>query len=142
MALALNRLPWSQPPGAGQRLITYLTTNIAETRRDHPFPELRPRRYPLERSRLLPAVNRAFSELGWTIANGTADSGLLRAVVVTRWLRFKDDVVVRLVPDAGGTRVEVRSASRIGRGDLGANTRHVLDLYTALETALDLKSPG
>lgn len=132
-ALALNRLPWSQPPGAVQRLITYLTTNAAETRRDHAFPELRSRRYPLERMPLFLALNRTVEALGWEIDQRDAEAGLLRAVVTTRWLRFKDDVEVRLIPDEDGTRVEVRSTSRLGGADFGANARHVMDLYAALE---------
>jgi len=43
---------------------------------------------------------------------------------------------VRLVPDGDVIKVELRSASRIGRGDLGANTRHVLDFYEQLERVL------
>lgn len=135
--LALNRLPWSQPPGAMQRLITYLTTNVAETRPDHPFPELRARRYPVEPMPLYLAVNQAIASLGWDVSRRNAEAGTLGAVVTTKLLRFKDDVAVRLVGEAGGTWVEVRSASRIGQGDMGANTRHVMEFYQALEDALE-----
>lgn len=139
-ALLLNRLPWAQPPGATQRLITYLTTNVAATRADSPFPELRTHRYPLERMPLFLAVNTAVAELGWEVAERDVEAGTLHAVVVTRWLRFKDDVEIRVVPGEDTTAVEVRSASRIGRGDFGANTRHVMDFYARLDQVVNRKT--
>ncbi|KAG2439923.1 hypothetical protein HXX76_004042 [Chlamydomonas incerta] len=65
-------------------------------------------------------------------ASGDPVVGLLEAVSTTRLLRFKDDIVVRLrrAPAAGaggGTvlRVDVRSASRVGKGDLGTNAARI-----------------
>ena len=55
-ALMQNRLPWSDPPGFGKRLRTYLTANIAETADDTKFPELSMRAYPLEQDRLIAVV--------------------------------------------------------------------------------------
>jgi uncharacterized protein (DUF1499 family) len=66
-----------------------------------------------------------------------AGAGRLEAVATTRWLRFKDDVVVRLRdrPD-GGTRVDVRSKSRIGRSDLGTNARRIRAFLHALRVRI------
>jgi uncharacterized protein (DUF1499 family) len=47
----------------------------------------------------------------------------LRAEFETRWLRFVDDVELWFDPAAGV--VQVRSASRIGRGDWGVNRARV-----------------
>ncbi len=52
-----------------------------------------------------------------------ADGGYLRAVFTTRLLRFKDDVEFELDAEAG--LIHVRSASRLGYSDLGANRRRV-----------------
>lgn len=52
----------------------------------------------------------------------------LRYVVSTRWLGFKDDVELEVGPDA----VHVRSASRVGYGDLGVNRKRVEALRKAL----------
>jgi uncharacterized protein (DUF1499 family) len=42
-------------------------------------------------------------------------------------------VTITVVPEPGGRpALMVRSTSRVGKGDLGANTRHVLDVYEAL----------
>jgi len=129
-ALVLNRPPWLAPPGPWARLALYLTTNVAETRVDHERPELRPIELPLDLASARALVLDAMRGLGWR--NVRADGDTLRAEVVTSLLRFTDDVSVGLEPVPQGVRVQVRSASRIGRGDLAANTRHVLDLYAAL----------
>lgn len=52
-----------------------------------------------------------------------SEDGYLRAVFTTRILRFKDDVEFELDADAGV--IHVRSASRVGYGDLGANRKRV-----------------
>lgn len=54
----------------------------------------------------------------------------LHAVDRTRWLRFADDVEARVDVDA--RLLHVRSASRLGRGDLGANRRRVTAWLRAL----------
>ena len=56
-----------------------------------------------------------------------ADSaaGHIEATATTFWFGFKDDVVVRVTPDAAGSRVDVRSVSRVGRSDVGANARRI-----------------
>jgi hypothetical protein len=74
-------------------------------------------------------VQEAFNALGWEPVAAGPHDGALRAVVTTPLWRFHDDVTVRVMPrEGGGAGLAVRSASRVGRGDLGANTRHVLDL--------------
>jgi uncharacterized protein (DUF1499 family) len=64
-------------------------------------------------------------ERGWTVAASDASSGRIEAVDTTFWFGFEDDVVVRLRPAEGGTRVDVRSSSRVGIGDMGTNARRV-----------------
>ncbi len=41
-------------------------------------------------------------------------------------------ILLCLVPAAGCTELHMRSSSRSGKGELGANTRHILDLLQAL----------
>ena len=57
----------------------------------------------------------------------TADksSGRIEATETTRWFGFTDDIVIRLTPWGAGTRVDVRSASRAGAGDLGRNASRI-----------------
>jgi uncharacterized protein (DUF1499 family) len=55
-----------------------------------------------------------------------ADGGIeIEGVATTFWFGFKDDFVVRIRPDNTGSRVDIRSKSRIGGTDLGANAKRV-----------------
>ncbi len=134
--LAANRAPMMDPPGYWVRLSTYLGTHVAETRPDHPFPELRPRRYALTPERLYRVTREAIGGLGWEIASEDLSRLRLEAIVVSALWRFKDDVRILIEAREGGSSLSLRSSSRIGRGDLAANTRHLLDLYSAIEERL------
>ena len=71
------------------------------------------------------AIDAARS-LGWEVVSTDAASGRIEATDTTGWFGFKDDIVVRVRPDAsGGSRVDVRSVSRVGQSDLGANAARV-----------------
>lgn len=135
--LIANRLPWSDNPGTWRRLMTYLSSNVAETSEAHVFPELRSRRYQKPPAIVFQAVGSAAQTLGWDIASRNLEGGEIALVITSKVWRFKDDVRVRIEPHDAGSVVHIRSGSRIGRADLGANTRHVLDLYEQLEIELD-----
>jgi uncharacterized protein (DUF1499 family) len=135
VGLLLNRPPLFSPPGPAERLKTYFTTNIAATRTDHPFPELRSPTLAAGPGEAEDAVLEAMSSLGWRDI-GTAD-GEIRAVVVSSLFRFRDDVTVRLEKVSTGTLVHARSASRVGKGDLAANARHLSVLFAKLDALVD-----
>lgn len=90
------------------------------------------RTYPLIPERLLPAVRRAVQGLPrWSLES--SDEGGVRAVRRTRLFRFRDDVTARVYPEPKGTRLELASASRLGRGDLGQNPRNLEELLRAVD---------
>lgn len=133
-AIVKNRVPLTEPPGLVKRLTSYLTRNAARTRAGHEFPELRSRSYDLPAHRVLALTVRAARRAGWTVAGVDADRRGMDAVVVTRWLRFRDDVRVTLrETGGGGTLVEVESRSRLGRADYGANIAHIIELHRRLD---------
>jgi uncharacterized protein (DUF1499 family) len=63
--------------------------------------------------------------MGWEVVGRDAAAGTIEAVDTTKWFGFKDDIAVRVAPDAGGSRIDVRSKSRVGRGDAGTNARRI-----------------
>ncbi|MFN2164849.1 MAG: DUF1499 domain-containing protein, partial [Anaerolineae bacterium] len=64
--------------------------------------------------------------LGWDVAYEDPRDGQIEAVATTPVMAFRDDVVIRLRADEqGGTRVDLRSVSRVGIGDLGANAERI-----------------
>jgi uncharacterized protein (DUF1499 family) len=82
-------------------------------------------------------VLAAVRELGWDVVADNRSSGRIEAIDTTFWFGFKDDVVIRITeaPADGGARVDVRSKSRVGVGDLGTNARRVRELLTRLQSA-------
>ena len=62
---------------------------------------------------------------GWEIVSSDKTSGLIEATDVTFWYGFKDDIVIRLVSHETGSKIDVRSVSRVGLGDLGANALRI-----------------
>lgn len=70
---------------------------------------------------------------GWTVVAEDPAQGLIEASEASRWFGFVDDVVIRVRPDGEGSRVDVRSKSRIGRGDFGANARRVRAFLAAMQ---------
>lgn len=66
------------------------------------------------------------STLGWELVDADAAEGRIEATDTTLFYGFKDDVVIRLRPaDDGGTRIDLRSVSRVGQSDLGANAARI-----------------
>ena len=59
--------------------------------------------------------------LGWEIVETNAAAGTLRATHTTEVFRFVDDIVIRVRPGPKGSIIDLRSKSRDGRGDIGAN---------------------
>jgi uncharacterized protein (DUF1499 family) len=81
------------------------------------------------------AFRRALSaarEMGWELVSADSTAGRIEATATTGWFGFKDDVVVRVTPQEGGSRVDVRSASRVGKSDVGTNAERVREYLERL----------
>jgi uncharacterized protein (DUF1499 family) len=63
--------------------------------------------------------------MGWEIVAADPAARRIEATDQTFWFGFKDDVVIRLTAADGGTVLDVRSKSRVGRGDVGTNARRI-----------------
>lgn len=89
------------------------------------YPDVVPLTLALTPADALARAERAARALGWTIVATDPLQGRLEATATTFWFRFTDDVVIRIRPDGAGSRLDIRSKSRVGRGDLGANARRI-----------------
>jgi uncharacterized protein (DUF1499 family) len=96
------------------------------------YPDVRPLLLSIPPDRAFSLVEATAKDQGWEIAAAVPAEGRLEATDTTRWFRFKDDIVVRVAPAPNGSRVDVRSVSRIGRGDLGTNARRIRAFLAAL----------
>ena len=70
--------------------------------------------------------------MGWQVVASDAAQGRLEATATTSWFGFKDDIVVRVRPEGAGSRVDVRSVSRVGRSDVGTNARRIREFLAKL----------
>lgn len=75
--------------------------------------------------------------MGWTLVEASQAEGRIEATATTFWFRFKDDIVIRIQRSDEGSQVDVRSKSRVGRGDVGANAARIRKFLTRLEQGLD-----
>ena len=71
------------------------------------------------------AVALAKEQPRWQVTAVDPQARTLEGVVETGLFRFRDDFVVRVKPDGEATRVDMRSKSRVGKGDLGANAQRI-----------------
>lgn len=94
------------------------------------YPDIQPILLDLPLATALSAAEAAALDMGWELA-GVTDT-TLEATATTAWFGFEDDVAIRLTETDEGVRVDVRSASRIGRGDMGANAARIRAYRDAL----------
>ncbi len=70
-------------------------------------------------------AERAARAMGWDIAAAVPGELRIEATDTTLLFGFKDDVVIRVSASGNGSRVDVRSLSRVGRSDFGVNANRV-----------------
>lgn len=96
------------------------------------YPDLQPIELADPPQRAFERALAAARSLGWEIVASDGAAGRLEAVATTRWFGFKDDVVVRIRPHAAGSLIDVRSKSRVGKSDVGANAARIRHFRDAL----------
>lgn len=89
------------------------------------YPDLASLVIALPPDRAFAAALAAALEMDWQIVAADEGDGRIEASDRTLWFGFTDDVVVRIRPDGAGSRLDVRSTSRVGVGDLGKNAARV-----------------
>ncbi|MEQ9144235.1 MAG: DUF1499 domain-containing protein [Parvibaculaceae bacterium] len=75
----------------------------------------------------------AVQDLGWDVVSVAVEEGRIEATDTTAIMGFKDDIVIRVREDEGGRAlVDIRSVSRVGESDLGANANRIRELTARL----------
>jgi len=98
------------------------------------YPDLRTYRMDAAPAQAFDRALQAARDMGWEIVAADAAAGRIEATDTTFWFGFKDDVVIRVEADGAGSRVDVRSVSRVGVGDVGANAKRIRAYLRALGT--------
>lgn len=121
-------------PGFGNRLSIFFGTNVAVTADDHEFKELRPPVYQKSADVLYQELLLAASGLGWEIVSHDSDTLKIGMVVRSRVFLFADDVLVQVKALSDDTStLHAESRSRVGSGDLGANSGHIQALMNSIQ---------
>jgi uncharacterized protein (DUF1499 family) len=119
---------------AGPDRVAYEGARIAEQQR-LAYPEIIPVTLSLPPAA---AFNRALDtakRMGWTIAAADDAAGRIEASDRSRWFGFTDDIVIRITPSESGSRIDLRSSSRVGRSDFGVNAARVERYLSALRAS-------
>lgn len=89
------------------------------------YPDIRPLMMAMPVDSAFSLALRAAREMGWELVDQNRRDGRIEATATTPWMGFKDDVVIRVSSASGISRVDARSKSRVGRGDVGANAKRI-----------------
>jgi uncharacterized protein (DUF1499 family) len=155
-------VPWNLRRGAGQyppiHDITTDTRNppafvaIAPLRADAPnpvgyagdsaaiaqqqaYPDLAPLMMAMPVDSAFSLAMRTAREMDWELVDQNRRDGRIELTATTPFFGFKDDVVIRVSSASGISRVDVRSKSRVGRGDVGANAKRIRAYLQRLRAA-------
>src|SRR5436190_816 len=89
------------------------------------YPDIVPVTLPMPPAQAFAKALAVAEAMGWEVVGRDAAGGRIEAVDSTKWFGFKDDIAIRVRAADAGSRVDVRSKSRVGRGDLGTNAQRI-----------------
>jgi uncharacterized protein (DUF1499 family) len=120
-----------ETPNAG-RDMSYPGEEFARQQRAG-YPDLAPIDVARPPDEAMAAVKVAMDQFGWKIVAVDPAAGTIEATDTSKTFHFVDDIVVRVRPKPdGGSRIDMRSKSRVGRGDVGANAARIRRLRDSL----------
>lgn len=114
-----NSLDYGGPELAAQQLQAY--------------PDIVPYQSALDSAQAFEQALMSVQQLGWRVIRQDREGGVIEAVEETQVFGFKDDVIIRITPLANGCRVDIRSVSRVGVSDLGANAARIRRFLITLD---------
>ena len=106
------------------------------------YPKVQPILVDLEPTQTYQLVLRVAKDIGWKIVDSNPPNlrvdgvAQIEAIARSPVFGFADDIAVRVRPLASQTRIDLRSASRVGRQDFGANAHLVARFAAAVQDAL------
>ena len=98
--------------------------DVAEAQR-RGYPDIQPLMLPAPPSAAFARALDAAKGMGWALVAADSAGGRIEATATTRFFGFKDDIVVRITPAPTGSRIDVRSVSRVGKSDVGTNAARI-----------------
>jgi uncharacterized protein (DUF1499 family) len=101
------------------------------------YPDLTTLESDMQPGKVYEATLETAREMGWEIVASNPEAGMIEATATTRVMNFKDDVAIRVTERGEGAAVDMRSVSRVGISDMGANANRIRTYLHALKVKLD-----
>ncbi len=117
--------------GAGSNPLGLTQEVIAVHREAYPW--LRTQVVPLTADVAYETALQVVRDMALDVVQADTTRRTIEATDTSFWFGFKDDIVIRIEPRVDGTRVDMRSISRVGRGDLGINADRVSEFFRRYE---------
>ena len=122
----------SLPANQG-RDMAYPGTSFAEQQRAG-YPDLAPLTLSVPPDEAFQLVQAAAKQMpDWEVTRVDASARALEGIATSRLFRFQDDFVIEVRPHDGGSVIEMRSKSRNGKGDVGANAARINSVFGKLK---------
>ena len=89
------------------------------------YPDIAPAMLDAPPAQAFARAERAARAMGWDIVAVVSEALRIEATDTTLLFGFKDDIVIRIAAAGSGSRVDVRSLSRVGKSDFGVNAKRI-----------------
>ena len=124
------------PEYVGDQLVRDTDMTVAQAQREA-FPDIGPMTVKASVDETAQMVRKIVGDMGMNVLkeSETETGWTIEAAHTSMWFGFIDDFVVRLTREGDATRVDVRSKSRVGGSDVGANAKRVREFFNRLEKA-------
>lgn len=119
----------------GENPADYAGPEVAQQQMDA-YPDLVPMVTDVPAVEVFELAKAAIDDMGLELVDADPQAGRIEATYTSFFYGFKDDMVVRIVPVPEGTRIDVRSKSRVGRSDLGQNAKRIREFFEELDARL------
>ncbi len=135
VALQLRADNWDAIPGADDGDMQGLSPRQRwALLHQEAYPDIRSVRVNMPVADVIAAADRLAQDRDWDVVAADQARGRLEATDTVSAFRFKDDVVLRVRPAAGGegSIIDMRSVSRVGQSDIGVNAERVRSFLSDL----------
>ncbi len=99
------------------------------------YPDIQPVTSELAPGNLFEKALGVAKSMEWEIVAVSPEQGRIEATDTTAWWGFKDDIVIRVAAAGAGSRLDIRSMSRIGKSDVGKNAERIRAFLEKLKAA-------
>ena len=99
------------------------------------YPDIQPVTLALPPDQAFARALDVVRQMGLEVVAAEPDQGRIEATDRTLWFGFEDDMVIRVAPSEGGSRIDARSVSRVGGSDVGTNARRIREFMERVTEA-------